>query len=57
MSKLNTHNEEMIESSTPLLKLNLIREALLPTEDAEPIYEVVDPRILHLISRGTTEIE
>ena len=26
MSKLNTHNEEMIESSTPLLKLNLIRD-------------------------------
>lgn len=40
-----------------MIKLNLIREALLPTEDAEPIYEVVDPRILHLISRGTTEIE
>ena len=26
MSKLNTHNDEMIESSTPSLKLNLIQD-------------------------------
>lgn len=40
-----------------MIKLNLIKDALFPSEDDEPIYEVVDPRILYLISRGVTELD
>ena len=27
-----------------MIKLNLIKDALLPSEDDKPVYEVVDPR-------------
>ena len=40
-----------------MLKYNLIKDALLPTEDGKPIYQIVDPRISHLIERGVLEIE
>ena len=40
-----------------MLKFNLIKDALLPSEDGKPIYEVVDPRIIYLISRGVLEID
>ena len=40
-----------------MIKLNLIKDALFPSEDDEPIYEVVDPRILFMISRGVTELD
>lgn len=40
-----------------MIKFNLIREALFPTEDDETIYEIVDTRILHMIRRGAMKIE
>lgn len=40
-----------------MLKFNLIKDALLPSKDGKPIYEVVDPRIVHLIKRGVLEID
>lgn len=40
-----------------MLKLNLIKDALLPSEDNKPVYEVVDPRILHMIGRGVLDID
>lgn len=35
-----------------LLKYNLIKDAIRTTNNGETIYEIVDPRIKHLISRG-----
>lgn len=40
-----------------MLKFNLIKDALLPSKDGKPIYEVVDPRLIYLISRGVLEID
>ena len=40
-----------------MLKLNLIKDALLPSEDDKPVYEVVDPRILHMIGRGVLDLD
>ncbi len=39
-----------------MIKLNLIREALSPTEDDETIYEIVDIRILHMIRQCGMDI-
>lgn len=39
-----------------MIKLNLIREALFPTEDDETIYEIVDTRILHMIRQCGMDI-
>ena len=40
-----------------MIKLNLIKDALLPSEDDKPVYEVVDPRILHMIGRGVLDLD
>lgn len=37
-------------------KAELIREKQFPTEDGAIVYEVFDPRILHLLSRGVNSI-
>lgn len=37
-------------------KAELVRERQFPTEDGLTVYEVFDPRILHLLSRGVTFI-
>lgn len=47
---VNKHIELMV-------KLNLIRDALLPSDDGKPLYQVVDPRIVHMLGRGVLEIE
>jgi len=38
-------------------RLGIIRESLIPDTDNRAIYEVSDPRICYLISRGITKIE
>ena len=40
-----------------LVKLNLIRDSLLPSSDGKPVYKVVDPRIIHMINCDVLEIE
>ena len=40
-----------------LVKLNLIRDSLLPSLDGKPVYKVVDPRIIHMINCDVLEIE
>lgn len=40
-----------------LVKLNLIRNSLLPSSDGKPVYKVVDPRIIHMINCDVLEIE
>lgn len=38
-------------------KLNIIKDRLIPSEDGTPTYQVVDPRIIHLIERGILELD
>lgn len=40
-----------------LIKYNLIRDTMLPMDDGAILYEVVDPRIRHLISRGILDLD
>lgn len=40
-----------------LTKYNLIKDSMLPTENDEPLYEVADPRIRFLISRGEQSLD
>lgn len=40
-----------------LIKYNLIKDSMLPTENDEPLYEVADPRIRFLISRGEQSLD
>ena len=46
-----------IKNIAQMIKLNLIKEALLPSKDDKPVYEVVDPRILHMIGRGVLDLD
>lgn len=39
-----------------MTKLQLIKEALRPDENGQTIYEVIDPRLKYLISRGILEL-
>lgn len=50
VKNVTKHIEQMV-------KLNLIRDSILPSDDGKPMYQVVDPRIVHMISRGILEIE
>lgn len=50
-------SKTVLKHINQMLKYNLIKDALLPTEDGKPIYQIVDPRISHLIERGVLEIE
>lgn len=40
-----------------LIKYNLIKDTMLPMDDGAILYEVVDPRIRHLISRGVLDLD
>ena len=40
-----------------LIRLELIKENIRPTADEIPIYDVVDPRLCYLISRGILELQ
>ena len=40
-----------------LIKYNLIRDTMLPMDDGAILYEVIDPRIRHLISRGVLDLD
>ena len=40
-----------------LIKYNLIQDTMLPMDDGAILYEVVDPRIRHLISRGVLDLD
>lgn len=40
-----------------LLQYNLIKDSMAATENGEPLYEVADPRIRFLISRGEQSLE
>ena len=38
-------------------KLNIIKNRLLPSENGMATYQVVDPRIIHMIERGVLEFD
>ena len=38
-------------------KLNIIKNRLLPSENGMTTYQVVDPRIIHMIERGVLEFD
>lgn len=40
-----------------LLRYNLIKDSMYPTDNDEPLYEVSDPRIRFLITRGETSLD
>lgn len=40
-----------------LIKYNLVRDSMRPTDDGNILYEVVEPRIRHLISRGVVDLD
>ena len=40
-----------------LIKFNLIRDTMQPMDDGVILYEIVDPRIRHLISRGILDLD
>lgn len=52
--KKSTTGSRHIET---LIKYNLIKDSMLPTDNDEPLYEVADPRIRFLISRGEQSLD
>lgn len=52
--KKNNTGAKHIET---LIKYNLIKDSMLPIENDEPLYEVADPRIRYLISRGEQSLD
>lgn len=40
-----------------LIRYNFIKDSMMATEDDEPIYDIVDPRIRFLISRGELSLD
>jgi len=42
---------------TEMLRVELIRESIMPNEHGDRLFEVVDPRIRYLISRGVLELK
>lgn len=49
--------KNVVKHIEQMVKLNLIRDSILPSDDGKPMYQVVDPRIIHMITRGVLEIE
>jgi hypothetical protein len=53
----STKNSATVRSHiSTLLKYNIIKDSLYPTEDGDIIYQVVDPRIEYLIKRGEVDL-
>ena len=40
-----------------LVKYNLIRDTMYPTDNDEPLYEIADPRIKYMIKRGIQNLD
>lgn len=53
----STKNSATVRSHiSTLLKYNIVKDSLYPTEDGDIIYQVVDPRIEYLIKRGEVDL-
>lgn len=53
----NVKKKKSLSHIETLLKYNLIKDSMMPTDNEEPLYEVADPRIRYLISRGIQSLD